>query len=283
MTDQDHTEGQPRPEAAIVPTGDGAITSKRSVTLVLARSALLAGLCRFVPIPLLDDYLERNVHRFMIASLLKTEGRDYHVSRLEALYTGVSGLFDGCAGWLIWLPITLVFKLLKKLFKSVFVVMLIREAGLSMGQALLLGHTVHRGLRSGAFQDDGDPNAKALLAEATLYREAFDSAFAGTDVRFLGHLLGRVFLEVKSLRRVGARTVRKMFGRDYTTDETPGEVPEGAQSAIHQGVEEVQEALEGEQVKHFIDEFDETFDAALRRQIDQHQAEDDRPSLPPAA
>jgi len=249
---------EPSTTAGVVPGG--------SITFVLARSALLAGLCRFIPVPLLDDYIERNVHRFMVASLLKRSQRSYHVTHVEPLYSGVDNWASGCLGWFVYLPLTLTLKLLKKVFKSVFVVLLIREAGLSMATALLLGHVFHRALQQGNFASSDDPTARGLVEEATLHRKAFDAAFAGTDRRVLAHLLAKVFLEVKRLPRHGARAVRLMFGRRYGKSGTLGEASERGEDVVERGVEEVQETLQQDEVKTFLADFEATFESSLAHQ-----------------
>lgn len=258
-----------RGDNAIVAVETGLVSKEKSKgrsTLLLAQSALMAGLCRFVPIPLLDDFLEKNVQRFMIAMLLKKADRDYHTSHVEALYAGSSNFFDGIIGWLVRLPFKLIIGLLKKAFKSVFVFLLIREAGLAIGETLMLGQSIERALRNGRFEKDDDPAAFSLRQEAFVFRKAFDAAFAGTDRRFLAQLLGSVFTQVKSLPRLGARAVRLMFGRRGLRGEEPGELPEASREVVERGVQDLQQRMEDEEIKSFFEDFYDKFEVELHRQ-----------------
>ena len=125
-------------EEAIVPTKQ--VLSKdasagddkqwhQNVTFVLARSSVLTGLCRLVPIPFLDDYLEKQSRRYMVHSLIDREGRSYSSGRLSPLYKEESGsIITGCLWWCITLPWKLTVKLLRKIFKKIFFVLAIHEA-----------------------------------------------------------------------------------------------------------------------------------------------------------
>ncbi len=265
MSDERATE-------AIVPAGEegaGAPSSVESgpgrrLGLVLARSALLGGLTRFVPVPLLDDYLEAKVRHHMVHSLLRMAGRTYRSGHLAPLWEGAEGCLGGCVGFVLRLPWTLTVKLVKKLFKTFLVVLVVREAALHVAETLLLGRAVHRLLSAGAWPEgkQHEPGL-ALREEAREVRRAFDRAFSGADLRLLRQALEEVLRRVSGLPRAGARAVRAMFGGKKTDAEAPRDLPEAARPAVDSGVEEVEAALAHPEVAGFLEEFDRRFDEAL--------------------
>jgi len=261
------------PSTALVPASDEEASLERanearqhkSAAAIFARSALLTGLCRFVPVPFLDDYLEAKVRHSMVSSLLRLEGRTYRAGHLAPLWEGAEGCMGGCVGFALSLPWVLVVKLVKKIFRWVLFVFVAHEAAVHVGQTLLLGRAIHRLLARGAFPEGAqDEPGLVLRQEARLVRGAFDRAFAGTDLRVLERLLRGVFRQVRGLPRAGAHAVRVMFGGRGTAAESPREMPEGDRSAVESGVAEVEAALEREEVVTFFEEFDLRFDEALR-------------------
>lgn len=265
-------------EEAIVPSEKmsledaGAGDDKRwhqNVTFVLSHSSLLTGLCRLVPIPFLDDYLERQSRRYLVHTLINREGRSYSSSRLSPLYEEESGSFlAGCFWWCITLPWTLTVKLLKKIFKKIFFVFAVHEAAMSMGETLLLGHCLHRRLLAGAFA--GGSGNDALRDEALEFKAAFDVTYKGSDRRLLRQLMATVFSQVKALPKVGTHAVRAMFGRGKTKGDEPGAVPEADKPTLSKAVEELQQAMQKAEVKQFLADFETRFEQALKKQKNAH-------------
>lgn len=239
---------------------------RSSMPLVLVRSALLTGLCRFVPVPFLDDYLESKVRHFMVHSLLGLAARTYRSGHLAPIWEGAQGCLGGCLGKILGLPFAFLVKLLKKLWKGVLVFLAVHEATLHVGETLLLGYVLHRHLGEGTFPNGAEelPDL-GLRKDAARFRTAFDRTFAGSDRRLLAKLLSGVFEQVRGLPRAGAHAVRAMFRRKKDPEKPePGPVPEADREVLEQGVAELAAAVEQDRMKSFLRDFDERFDAAFR-------------------
>jgi len=161
--DETPAPGDGAPAAAHLPGG-------RSSSAVLARGALLAGLCALVPVPLLDDLLLQRAHRHLVASLLARGGHATPVDAVRPIYDDGRGCLVGACLFVLWLPVKLGVALLKKLLKTVLFVLAIRDAGLQMGQALLLGVTVERCLADGRLPPAAPDAADSAQARARCQR-----------------------------------------------------------------------------------------------------------------
>jgi hypothetical protein len=226
---------------------------------MMATTSLLSGLCQFVPVPLLDDYLTSRVRRYMIAKILERRGRATPERRLEPLYKDTEGCLTGILWWVVALPLKLILKLLKKLFKTVLIVLTLRDASLHISWTLLMGRTVNRLLKLGELSERGsDGPEDPLRAEALMVRHAFDQAFKGSDLRLLRTALEGVLHGVKGLTRRGARAVRLMFR--LIGGDRPREMPERAKPVVSAGVDQLMDLLEQEEILRFMKEFDARFD-----------------------
>jgi len=89
----------------------------------------------------------------------------------------------------------------KKVLRTVFVVLAVRDVVLEVGKTLAMGHVLDRMLRTGALPDAA--SAAERLAEAARLRRALDAAYAGVDQRLVrravaaarrlpGHVIARL-------------------------------------------------------------------------------------------
>lgn len=230
----------------------------------LTRAAVLAGLCRFVPVPFLDDVLLRRVDRHLVASLLEAHGRAHPVEAIRPLYDEGGCCLLGAAWFLLTLPLRLVWKLVAKLLKAVFFVLALRAAALEAGRAYLLGRALDRCLRDGRLPlpvGPAGPGEPAWEAAARL-RVAFDQAFAGADRDALRHAFAGALAGVKALGLRGGGALRRLFVRERLEPSPADAAGEGAAEGakLDQLVDDARGALARPDVSAFVRAFDERFD-----------------------
>ncbi|MFH1530367.1 MAG: hypothetical protein ABIK09_06480 [Pseudomonadota bacterium] len=258
------------PSEAIVPV-EGEIVEAGvrgdlapDLRMLLVTAALLSGLCQFVPIPFLDDFLTRKVRKHQLTKLLEAYGRGYSPRRLGPLYKETEGCLATALGWVLALPVRLVLKLLKKVFKTILIVLTLRDAALNIAWTLLMGRTLQRLLEGDELGERGSAGPEdPLWAEALRIRHEFDAAFKGSDLRMLQHAFMSVISGVKGLPRLGAYAVRSMFRR-LGKSESPGEMPERSRPAVSAGVDRLLDTLGQEEIAKFMKEFDWRFDEIHR-------------------
>ncbi len=159
--------------------------------LVHAGAAVATGAARFVPLPFVDDWLAALSRRQLVASILKRHGRTCATRDLKHLYD------DG--GSLLGLPWRvakgLVLAPIKKVFRTVFFVFALRDAALTVGKTIALGHTLDRALRLGAFRDDASRAERR--DEARRLRKALDVAYTNIDERLVRRAANALIESVK--------------------------------------------------------------------------------------
>ncbi|MFN7143170.1 MAG: hypothetical protein ACK4YP_05295 [Myxococcota bacterium] len=128
----------------------------------IAHYAVAAGLCAFVPIPLLDAWLERKATRAMYKAIAEDAGRPLDDAALDTLVEDRSSLLLGCLGAMIVWPI-------KKLFRTVLYFLTVKDVVDGIAAAALRGAMVHRALASGALDTTGPVGTRSAI-DATLDR-----------------------------------------------------------------------------------------------------------------
>lgn len=107
----------------------------------VAQYALFAGLCAFVPVPLLDGWLERKATRAMLVALAESRGRTLEPAALDILVEDRSSLLLGCLGVVFIWPI-------KKLFRTLFYFLTIKDVidgvALASLRAAMVDAALHR-------------------------------------------------------------------------------------------------------------------------------------------
>lgn len=144
-----------------------------------AGAAVVTGAAALLPVPFVDDWLAARSRRHLIERALRSQGRSFPARELRALYQD-----DGSWLGLPWRVVKgLMLVPVKKLFRSVFLVLGVRDVALAVGRTLALGHTVERQLRFGMFREDAAPAVRA--DEARRLRRALDHAWQGIDQRLV--------------------------------------------------------------------------------------------------
>lgn len=164
-------------------SGPGAATQ--------AGAAVATGAAALLPVPFLDDWIMARSRRQLVQAALRAEGRSFAARELRALYED-GGSWVGLP-WRIVKGVALM--PIKKLFRSVFLVLGARAVALEVTRTLALGHTVHRQLRQGWFRDEHSAAVRA--DEARRLRRALDRALQGIDERWLRQVANLVLDRVR--------------------------------------------------------------------------------------
>ena len=145
---------------------------------------------RFVPVPVVDNWVASFARRQIVQMLLRRHGRRCATGDLAAVYD------DGSIWGLPWRMVkNVVMFPVKKLLRPLLPVLLARDLGLAVGRTIALAHVVDRQLRLGMFRDDD--SKKERRAQAQRLRAAFDASFKGIDQRALRQAVGSVMARVR--------------------------------------------------------------------------------------
>ncbi len=175
--------------------------SKTATMVRVSHYALLSGLCQFIPVPFLDDAIDLQLRRRMVAGIVK-DRREYDVDKLKRLWRGPSRSVAGRA-WSIGKGLLL--KPVKKLLRTVFFVVTIRRAFIETAEMLLMGHTLDRLMNQDWLQ--AEENDAELERQSIAIADAVEAAVEAPERRGLMQLI-----------RATVRRSRPDF--DDTADET---------------------------------------------------------------
>ncbi len=110
-----------------------------SMSPKVAHYAVMAGLCALVPVPILDGWLERRALRSMYAAIAESTGRPLDDATLDLLAEDRDSLLVGC------LVVAVVWPL-KKLFRTVFYFLTVKDAVDGVAAAAVRAAMVHAAL-----------------------------------------------------------------------------------------------------------------------------------------
>ncbi len=163
-----------------VDAADGAVSGASVAAELAIRSgvAVAGGVATFVPVPFLGDWLVSRSRRQLVERVLRRHGRTYPVSAIKPFYDEGWG-----AIWLMPFRIVkgLVISPIKRMLRTVFFILGIRDVVLTVGLTLAMAHVLDRMLRTGSLRDDDDAGERRLHAERL--RKATIVAYGGIDQR----------------------------------------------------------------------------------------------------
>ncbi len=217
-----------------------------------AACGIVAGVSRFVPVPLLDDAVKERATRLAVARTLKQHDRPYPVTDVEVLYTGADGWLANTRRYLATIPSRVV---LFPVRKYVAVFGSVKGVPSDVMAVLLLGRTVHRSLARGGLS--GNDHA-SLRPEALRLRRAYEKAIHGMDLRLLTGTLASALSTGRELAGIAAGAAQGLM------DRLPGR-GEGADLGPELTTEarQVQDVLNTPQIQALMTEFDRRVDHYL--------------------
>ena len=124
----------------------------------VATTCLLVGLSPLIPIPFVDDMVQRAMLREAYGTLARHEGRPCPPAALQALTAGHSNFLVGCLLAMLWWPV-------KKLFRTIVFVLIVKDCLDEAAQAAVRGLLVHRALQAGLLPDEA-PRVRAAMDQA---------------------------------------------------------------------------------------------------------------------
>ena len=203
---------------------------------------------RFVPVPFVDDMVRTQCRKFVIKRTLAAHDRSELYPELEALYDeGSKGFIAGALGTTARAARKL---LLFPIRKVVAIATSARGVPLEVMRVVLLGRTLDRRLRQGAF----------TAADAPRLRAAFEKAFAGMDLRVVRAALKDALTGVSGLKSAAVKSARQVAGHP-----TDPEAVNQAEPTVQAGATQVQQALDRPEMLELFAKFDHRVDEALAR------------------
>jgi hypothetical protein len=244
--------------------GVGPLSSR-----AIAFYAVLVAAAGFVPIPILDDLLPRQLVRLMIRAILRQAGRRYSIALVKPLFAG-DGCLAGVLGALLMLPVDI---LLYPVRKFVRVIKGVRGLSARLVSTYLLGHTVNRYVQKDWLAPDCDP--LALHFQALMLREGCEVSLKVTNPVVFASSVASILGGLRGLPRAAWKTARALL-RQQRLESTSGPQPAaGPPSAarVEGAAEQVEQALDDPKVQAFLAEFDEVVDREVERLIAEAAAE----------
>jgi hypothetical protein len=239
------------PVQELAPAAPPSVRFDRTVLLL----GLLHAACRFVPLPLADEWLQVAVLKRLVRRALRDVGRGYSVDHVRPLYDPGGGCLQGCLGLLPKLILGVVLFPIRKILSLLGAV---RGVTRDLTTALLLSRSVDRCLSAGRLSDSP---REVLEQEAMVIRAAFDLAIRNTDLHLTTGALRAVLGSSKGLLLAAVRAARAVLRRDEQDPEQA--IPEAERPTVVAGTERLESALAVPEIQAEILAFDRRFDEAL--------------------
>ncbi len=226
--------------------------SSRRLTLY----AVLIAAAGFVPVPIVDDLLPRQLLRHMVLTAIRTACRTYPVRAVAPLYQE-GGCLSRVVELLVYLPLKLLLYPIRKIVK---VVQAVRGLSQRTASTYLLGHSIARALAGGWLPEGAPP--ERLAQQAALIRAAFDQTLERVSPMVFSRSVSAVLTGLRGLGRGAYRAARALLRRRVEAGATPDgpAVPGGPVGAAVDGI---QAELASPTVAGYLAEFDREFDRTL--------------------
>ncbi|MAS96661.1 MAG: hypothetical protein CMO55_26015 [Verrucomicrobiales bacterium] len=223
---------------------------------------VLSAPCALVPVPFLDDILLAKVRKGMVHRVLRENGVLTDPRRMKVVYAGIS---KGCFLTVIGLAGSLVVKIFKKLFRTIFFIFAVRGAALEMTETYLLGRVVIRCAERGWYSDPDTCREQALHTRA-----AFNKAMNGTDGRVFVKAMKAVWRGAASSKSVVKRLAKHLVRGSKSSPEVGEEdLTSEDRRVVEEGEKSVNRQLRQKEVQEFLAKFDERFDRYLENELEE--------------
>ena len=193
-------------------------------TLVLYST--LAGLCKFIPLPFIDDIIQGFVVRRMFRQLLALHGIEADGSALEHLTRERVGCPLGCLYTLILYPI-------KKILKKILFFLAFKDFADESSKWFHRGYLVQFGVQSGHITQ------RTLSEEVQLWPAilAIEEACAATDTKRFTRLIHRALSGSRASLRIASRQLWRTVGSERKQADAEAAVGEALQKVESDHVE----------------------------------------------
>ncbi|WP_182865446.1 hypothetical protein [Stieleria mannarensis] len=212
-------------------------------------AGIVSASARFIPVPFVDDLVQGQCRRFVVAKTLASHDTHLTTSQLKPYYSTGGGCLSGCLGLLAKAPLKL---LLFPVRKIVAVITSARGVPVEIMRMVLLGRMLDRYLEMGRVHPEAD--------DATKMRLAFEESFARMDLRVVKAAVADALASVSGWKKAATDTAQEVAGpRDPASDDfkPPKDVEAGA--------EKVEEVLRRPETLSLFADFDKAFDSAFER------------------
>lgn len=202
---------------------------------------------RYVPLPLVDDFLRERIALSVLRRSAAARGHVLEKPALAPLTSSSAGCL-GCLMTALWVPIKIILFPIRTLLSLVLGV---RWASRDLLEILALGRTFDRVLEDGRFPIASSVEVQAVFAREA--RRAFDRAMKGIDTQAVTGVLTSA---LGPLRKLVPAALRVM-GR-ASREESPG-----GSAGVDAPASRIVAALEEPHVRALLETIDQRFDAAL--------------------
>lgn len=234
---------------------------------ILSRSALLRGLCYLIPIPFLDDFVAQRVLKHMVSSLLSSHEREFTPERVAVFYEGES---KGCFAMAWDIAWGLIIKPIKKLFKTIFFVLAIRDMALGIGSTLFLGRCVNRSLNKQRLNNGQSAKDKkesdSLESEAALIYAAYQASYAGSDKKVITQSFRALIKQSTGIGSWGLSAVKTLFGKKQENYDGVEALPNEEKKEVEKAAKGIANIMEQEEFAKILSNFDTEFDQHLAKE-----------------
>jgi len=237
---------------------------------LLTLYAVLVAAAGFVPFPIVDELIPRQLLRHLVLVAIRSARRTYPVRFVSPLYRE-----GGCLATVLELVVYLPLKiLLYPIRKVVRVVQAVRRLSQRTASTYLLGHSIARALERG-WLAEGAPREQ-LRGQAALIRAAFERTLERSNPVVFSRSVSAVLAGLRGLGLGAYRAARVLLRRRVEAGATPEAmaVPPGVVGAA---VEGIQGEIGSPPIAGYLREFDLDFDRTL-----EELARDNGPGAGPA-
>ncbi len=158
----------------------------------LAARSLLAGLTPLIPVPWLDDAVERGVRRRTLAALLRERGLDPTPADVDVVAGLERSGGRGCLGALLRGAVEASLYLLRKLFRKLVVVLAVHDGADAASRLFHDAYLLRHALSIGALE--AGPGGRIDRDAARRVRRAMDATLAATDTSPLRQAVRRALV-----------------------------------------------------------------------------------------
>ena len=235
------------------PTAD--LPQDYEMPTALLRQWILGGLVsaasRFTPVPLVDDMIETQALKYVVAKTFKQTDLNLDNEAMKPLYDESGGFITRVLKKAARLPLRI---LTFPFRKAVRLVTSIRGVPMDLMYAVLLGRCVDRSIKAGIYQDSlSQEQIKALNTDI---RSAFEESVTNIDLQVLRHVLPKAWDQTLSWFDVMKDRIADLLKKQ-------GSDPEIEASAQ---VIDISDQFESDEVRSFMEGFDQKFDRNMAAQ-----------------